>query len=239
MLYCPKCKIMIRGNKQCCPLCEGTILDRDGMKRAAIDEYMYDMDDIEDDPNEAFPVLLEKKITGVTFVRICTFLLAAIIVFGVALRYLFGEIMNWTSVMTLGAVVMWLDILAIMRYRYNILKVLAVEVIVAIIVDYYIDKMTGFHGWSVVWMIPLCLLGHTILTFIIAKFLKLRFEEYIIYVVLDAVMAFGQIIFIWRGENALPYAAVFVMAAFAIILVAAVIFRFRELRSAAGRMFNV
>ncbi len=239
MLYCPKCKITIRGSKQCCPLCEGKIIDRNEMKRIAIDESMYDMDEFTDDPNEAFPILDVKKITGVTFVRICTFLLAIIIVVGIALRYLFGEMMSWTGVMTLGAVVMWLDILAIMRYRYNILKVLAVEVLVAIVVDYYIDKMTGFYGWSVIWMIPFCLVGHSILTVIIAKGIKLRFEEYIIYIVMDAVLAFGQIYFIWNGENTLPYAAVGVIALFAIALVGTFLFRYRELRSAADKMFNV
>lgn len=239
MYYCPKCKIIIRGNKQCCPLCEGKILDKDGMRRAAIDETLYDIDDIEDDYNKAFPILNERKITGHTFARICTFILAVIIVMCLTLRYLFGDMVSWTGVTILGSVVVWLDILAVLRYRYNVLKVLAVEVIVAIIVDYYIDKITGFHGWSVIWMIPFCLVGHTIVTFIIAKAMKLRFVEYIIYICLDAFLAFLQIIFIWNGENTLPYAAVFVIAGFVITLVATFLFRFRELRSAAGRMFNV
>ena len=69
--------------------------------------------------------------------------------------------------------------------------------------------------------------------------MKLRFEEYIIYIVIDAVMAFLQMIFIWNGENKLPYAAVFVIAGFAIALIATVLFRFRELRSATQRMFKV
>ena len=239
MYYCPKCKIIIRGNKQCCPLCEGKILDKDGMRRAAIDETLYDIDDIEDDYNKAFPILNERKIIGHPFARICTFILAVIIVMCLTLRYLFGDMVSWTGVTILGSVVAWLDILAVLRYRYNVLKVLAVEVIVAIIVDYYIDKITGFHGWSVIWMIPFCLVGHTIVTFIIAKAMKLRFVEYIIYICLDAFLAFLQFIFIWNGENTLPYAAVFVIAGFVITLVATFLFRFRELRSAAGRMFNV
>ncbi len=238
MRYCPKCKVMIRGEKQCCPLCEGKVLNREDIKHQAIDDTLYDFDDY-DEEDEAFPVLGERKITGALFVRICTFLLVVVIVLSLALRYLFGDMVSWTGVVILGSVVIWLDILAIMRYRYNILKTLAVEEIVAIIVDYYIDKRTGFYGWSVTWMIPFCLVGHAILTFAIAKLMKLRFEEYIIYIALDALLAFAQIFFIWNGENSLPYAAVFVIAGFAIALAAAMVFRFRELRSAAGRMFNV
>ena len=154
-----------------------------------------------------------------TFVKICTFLLGIIIVMGAAIKYLFGDSVTWVPVFILGSVVLWLDILAIMRYRYNILKVLTIEVIVAIIINYYVDKKTGFYGWSVSWMIPFSLVGHTILSWIVAQVMKLRFEEYIIYIVMDAVMAFSQIIFIWNGENSVPYAAVFVMAAFAITLI--------------------
>lgn len=239
MYYCPKCKIVIRGNKTCCPLCEGKILGKEDVLRMGIDAEMYDLDDFSDDFDEPYPTLPERKITGVTFVKICTFLLAVIIVMGVSLQYLFGDMFNWTGMVILGSIVLWLDILAIMRYRYNVLKVLAVEVLVAIIVDYYIDKITGNYGWSVVWMIPFCLVTHSIITWIIAKAMRLRFEEYIIYIVFDAVLAFSQAYFIWNGENTLPYAAVFVMAAFAIALAALFLFRFRELRSATHRLFNV
>ena len=239
MYYCPKCKIVIRGNKTCCPLCEGKILDKQDVMRMGIDAEMYDLDDISEDFEEPYPTLPERKITGVTFVKICTFLLAIIIVMGIALQFLFGEMFAWCGMFILGSIVLWLDILAIMRYRYNILKVLAVEILVAIIVDYYIDKVTGFYGWSVIWMIPFGLVGHSIATWIIAKLMKLRFEEYIIYIVFDAILAFSQAYFIWNGENTLPYAAVFVMAAFAIALVALFLFRFRELRSATHRLFNV
>ncbi len=239
MHYCPKCKIVIRGNKVCCPLCEGKILGKQDVLRTGINEKMYDLDEFSEESEEPYPTLPERKINGVTFVKICTFLLAVTIVMCSAIKYLFGDSVSWTGMVILGGIVLWLDILAIMRYRYNVLKVLTIEVIVAIIVDYYIDKKTGFYGWSVIWMIPFCLIGHSILSWIVAKLMKLRFEEYIIYIVIDAVMAFLQVIFIWRGENTFPYAAVFTMAAFAIALIATILFRFRELRSATQRMFNV
>ena len=239
MQYCPKCKIVIRGDKTCCPLCEGKVLGKKDVLRTGLDKKMYDINDFSEESEAPYPTLPERRINGVTFVKICTFLLGIIIVMGAAIKYLFGDSVTWVPVFILGSVVLWLDILAIMRYRYNILKVLTIEVIVAIIINYYVDKKTGFYGWSVSWMIPFSLVGHTILSWIVAQVMKLRFEEYIIYIVMDAVMAFSQIIFIWNGENSVPYAAVFVMAAFAITLIATLLFRFRELRSATSRMFNV
>ena len=239
MYYCPRCKIMIRGRKSCCPLCEGKILSGDEIKRAGIDESVYNSDDFTTEDNEAFPILNNNKFSGSTFKKICTFLLGIIFVLWVTLKYLFKDAVSWTDAFLLGSLVAWIDILAIMRYRYNVLKVIAVEVIFAIIIDYYIDKVTGFHGWSVIWMIPFCLMGHSAVTFVISKFMKLRFVEYISYIVLDAILAFCQIYFIWSGENTVPYAAVFVMAGYAIALIATFLFRYRELKFATEKMFNV
>ncbi|WP_026510022.1 MULTISPECIES: DUF6320 domain-containing protein [unclassified Butyrivibrio] len=239
MYYCPKCKITIRGDKTCCPLCEGKILSRQDILRTGIDEKMYDIDDFSDEIDEPYPTLPERRINGVTFVKICTFLLAIIIVMGTAIKYLFGDAVNWVGMVVLGSVVLWFDILAIMRYRYNVLKVLFIEMLLTNIVAYYIDKVTGFYGWSVMWMIPLALVMHAVTCWVIAKAIKLRIEEYIIYIVLDAILAFLQAYFIWTRENTFPYTAVFVMAGFAIALVATFLFGFRQLRSATQRMFNV
>ncbi len=239
MYYCPKCKVTIRGKKTCCPLCEGKILSGNDLKRTGIDEKIYSSDDFTDEYNEAFPILSERRITGITFIKLCTFILAVIIVICLSLQYLFKDEMSWTSAIVGGGIVAWLDVIAVMRYRYNILKVVTVEVVVALIVDYYIDKVTGFHGWSVVWMIPFCLLGHSVVTWIIAKIRRLRFEDYISYIVFDVILSYAQIYFIKIGENTLPYAAVFTVAAFTIALIAVILFRFRELKNATQKMFNV
>lgn len=239
MYYCPKCKITIRGKKTCCPLCEGKILTGVELKRTGIDESVYNSDDFTEDYNEAFPILNTGKMSGSTFKKICTFLLAIVFVMWITLKYLFKDAVSWMDAFMLGTVVAWADIMAIMRYRYNVLKVLALEVLFVIIIDYYIDRVTGFRGWSVIWMIPFCLVGHSAVTFVISKFMKLRFVEYIIYIIMDAVLAFGQIYFIWNGENTLPYAAVFVIAAYTIAIIAAIIFRYRELKFATEKMFNV
>ena len=62
MNYCPKCDIVIRGNKRCCPLCQG--------KTAEVPETK----EIQETSRiEAFPVI-ERRITSVTFIKIMTFL---------------------------------------------------------------------------------------------------------------------------------------------------------------------
>ena len=221
MQYCKKCNVKIRGRKECCPLCQGQLYETEG------------------DENPAFPVLGKRKISSFTFLKVCTFLfIASEIVFGTINIMTKGEF-SFIGPVMLGILVAWVDILATMYLRNNLIKVITFEVLVAIVVDYYIDKKTGFHGWSVNWMIPMTLIGLAIVTIITAMILKLRLDEYILYIVFDFVMALLQIIFIKNGENTFPWPAVISIMSYMILIAALVIFRFRDLKNASEKMFNL
>ena len=221
MQICQKCNVKIRGRKECCPLCQGRLKEVDG------------------DENPSFPTLEKRKISSVTFLKMCTFLfIAAEIVFG-AINIMSEGKFSFIGPVMLGLLVAWIDILATMYLRNNLIKVFTFEVIVAIIVDYYIDRKTGFLGWSVHWMIPMTLIGLAVVTIIIAAILKLRLDEYILYIVLDFVMSLVQIIFIRNGMNRFPWPAVASIITYMILIAALVIFRFRDLKNASEKMFNI
>lgn len=221
MQICQKCNVKIRGRKECCPLCQGRLKE------------------VEGEDNPSFPILEKRKISNITFLKMCTFLfVASEIIFGAINIMTKGEFPFIGPVM-LGILVAWIDVIATMYLRNNLIKVITFEVIVAIVVDYYIDIKTGFHGWSINWMIPMTLIGLAIATIIIAMALKLRLDEYILYIVLDFVMALIQIIFIKNGMNSFPWPAVASIITYMIIIAALVIFRFRDLKNASEKMFNI
>lgn len=221
MQICQKCNVKIRGRKECCPLCQGRLKE------------------VEGDENPSFPTLEKRKISNITFLKMCTFLfIASEIIFGAINIMTKGEFPFIGPVM-LGILVGWIDVLATMYLRNNLIKVITFEVIVAIVVDFYIDIKTGFYGWSVNWMIPMTLIGLAIATNIIAMVLKLRLDEYIMYIVLDFVMSLVQIIFIKNGMNNFPWPAAISIITYMIIIAALVIFRFRDLKNASEKMFNI
>ena len=194
---------------------------------------------MEGDENPSFPVLEKRKISNITFLKMCTFLfIASEIIFGAINIMTKGEF-SFIGPVMLGLLVAWIDVIATMYLRNNLIKVITFEVVVAIVVDFYIDRKTGFHGWSVNWMIPMTLIGLAIATNIIAWVLKLRLDEYILYIVLDFVMALVQIIFIRNGMNTFPWPAVASIITYMILIAALVIFRFRDLKNASEKMFNI
>ncbi|MCI2049299.1 MAG: DUF6320 domain-containing protein [Lachnospiraceae bacterium] len=223
MQYCPKCRIQIRGHKKCCPLCQGRLTGEP-----------------EDSP---FPVVRKSLLTGIGLIRIATFIfLASEIAMGTAAFLATSAAHHpipWIPIVMTGGVVVWLDLVVAFNLRNNILKIITFEAYIAMIIDYVIDRMTGFAGWSVVWMIPATFLGLAVVTLAIGKAAKLHLEDYIIYILFDTLFSMLQIIPIVRGQNHFEWMAVVCMALYLILFTATLIFRFSELRNATEKFFNV
>ena len=108
--------------------------------------------------------------------------------------------------------------------------------IVCIIVD---RRMTGWHAWSVVWLLPVSFVGLAVVTIILGKALHMTLTEYIIYLASAVVFSQVQLRFIRIGWNPFPLPAVISEVLMLIMGAAGLLFFFREFRSAASRMFHV
>ena len=221
MQYCPKCKVKIRGKKSCCPLCQGQVREMEGELEAS------------------FPTLKKKVISDFTLFKVSTFLFIAAEIILETLNIQTGGQLPFIGICMLGFLVAWVTFVTTLYLRNNPLKVITWEVFVAIVVDVYIDLKTGFRGWSVQWMVPATLFGLAIATIVIARLMKLRLDEYILYLMLDIIMALLQIIFIKNGMNTFTWPAVIVIMIYLILVEALVIFRFSDLKNASQKMFNM
>ena len=221
MQYCPKCKVNIRGKKKCCPLCQGTLREN------------------EDDPQAPFPTLKKKKISNITLFKLFTFIFIASEIIFATVNIQTSGTYSFIGVVMLGILAGYLTIVATLYLRNNMIKVITFEVVVAIIIDIYIDLKTGFHGWSVEWMVPGTLIALAIATIIIAKVVRLRLDEYIMYLVFDLVMALSQIFFIKTGMNNFTWPAVISIMVYLILISGLIIFRFDDLKNASAKMFNM
>ncbi|MCR5747227.1 MAG: hypothetical protein K6G03_05925 [Lachnospiraceae bacterium] len=226
MNYCPKCEIVIRGNKNCCPLCQGKVT-----------EVPKDKDNFETAVIESFPVM-ERKVSSFTFIKLVTFLFIALeICFGM-LHMLLKEDAPWVSLVMLGIFVGWVDVLVTMYVRFNIIKLLTIEAYVASVINVYVDYMTGMHGWSLAWVVPSILFVLGILTIVIAEYLKLRPSEFVSYLALDTIVSLLQFIPIHYELNPIVLPAMICSVCYLILMAAILVFRAKDLKTALGRRFN-
>ena len=161
-----------------------------------------------------FPVLARKRFSHLSVFKVATFCLITFIIIMWALELLNDFNLPWVPFAILGA-------------------------LLAMAVCLLIDGLTGWHGWSLAFVLPI---GFVVLVFVtigVGRAANLRLEEYIIYIFVTMLLSMLQIIPVVTHANPYILPAVMCMALLLIAACAAVIFRFRDLRSAVEKLFNL
>lgn len=219
MQICNKCGITIRGNKKCCPLCEGKLTGEP------------------EDP--AFPVVKRKRLAGISPVKMGVFLFLAFEIVMMAMYYLSDFLFSWIPLSMLAGLVAIVDVLLLGYLHNNILKTITIQTYIGMVICYVVDRLTGYHAWSVVWVFPFAFVGLVIATISVGKGLGMLLGDYVIYLVVDVLLSLTQAIFIALDLNPLPFPAVIIMALLALWALAGLFFRFRTLKNASAKMFHV
>lgn len=219
MKYCSKCQMNIRGDKVRCPLCGRTLTGE------------------AEDP--AFPPESRKKLTRFTIISVSAFTMIALIVSLIAVSAITGIVFSWIPISILASVTAFADICITTYYRSNLIKTLAIQVYIGMILCFVVDLMTGNHGWAVTWVIPFAFPGKIIATFFIAKGLHMKLNDYVLYIVFDtAICLITEGILL--GLHLIPFRIIPVLSMSVVILIffAILIFGFREFKSASRKFFN-
>lgn len=223
MLYCPKCKMNIRGSKARCPLCLGHL---------------------EGEPESpAFPVLKKPGISARSIVKMSTFCFLTIEIIMFAVWFLtsstFHRTLPWIPLVIIGAAVIWHDLLIALYMRYNILKIITTEAFIAIILDVLIDLETGGHAWSVIWMIPCTFVALAITTIMFGAISRMHLVDYVIYLLTDTIFCLVQIWPIATGFNTFVWPAIICMTAYLILIIWIALFKTRDIKNASAKYFNI
>ncbi len=219
MQYCSKCGIHIRGNKKCCPLCQGPLTGEP------------------EDP--AFPVLPKHTYSSLSVMKVAVFIFAICEIALAALWYLARSTRAWTPVAGFAVFLLLADLAVALYYRYNIIKIVTFECYFIMLLILAVDRLTGFHGWSLAFVLPFLFLALIIATTVIARAVHLHLVDYVIYIALDVILACLQLIPLSLHDNPFPIFAVITLGVILVYAVAIVIFRTRDLKSASGKWFHV
>lgn len=219
MQYCSKCRISIKGDKTECPLCGGRVT---GTAEQG-----------------GFPILERRRFSHMSVVKVATFCLITFCIIMLAVEILYNFELAWVPFAILGVLIAWGDLMVGIYYRNNLIKTVTIETYLGMAVCLLIDSLTGWHGWSIAYVLPFGFLILAFVTVIVGRTANLRLEEYIIYVFATIMLSMLQIIPVLIHVNPVIFPAVASMAILLIGACAAVIFRFRDLRSAVEKLFNL
>ena len=223
MQYCPKCKVKVRGYKTECPLCQGRLT---GTPEAP-----------------AYPVL-KKRVSRVSLLKILTFILAVVVIIMLSAKFiLVHQIGNtdssWPGVVITASLVVWVDMVVAIMLRGNILKLVTFEAYAVMLISYCTDRVFGNRGWDIAWTIPMTLIALLCFTILIGIVTRAHLEDYVNYLIFDFVVAMIQLIPIIRETNIFMWPAVICVALYLILAAAIILFRFRDLKNASAKFWNM
>ena len=188
MKYCDKCKVSVISSADKCPLCQGIIEEG-----PADDVFPY------------VPTIYKKYHF---FFRLLVFVSAMISGLCIFINALFPTEVYW-SLFVLAAFACLLLLLRISIGNYkNIPKTILWLVVAISLLSLLWDYFTGWHGWSITYVIPIiCLIGSIDLA-IIVKVMNIYITDYLFYFLLTVFLGMVPAIFWLTGLVTFYYPSV-------------------------------
>lgn len=221
MRYCEKCKVAVEGSRKYCPLCQA--------ETRCIDE----------DSRETFPLIptVYKKYN--LFFRILIFASVVAGVVSVLINMLIPTRIWWSFFVLLGIGSMWITLAIAVRKRRNIPKTVLYQVVVISLLAVLWDAITGWHSWSLDYVLPIVCTFAMIAMSIIARVLNLHFEDFVIYILIDAVFGIIPVVFLLFGHLRVPLPSLFCVAGSIISLSALFLFEGERIKTELKRRLHL
>lgn len=204
MRRCTDCDVAIEGGWGQCPLCGSTVA---GEPRDAVPS-----------PLPAIPLDYSRR----TVLRTLFAVSIVMILLSFATQLFFNPDLPIGALRAvwLGIASMWLVVLMAVRKRRNVAKGTVYIVVLAGLVCAYWDYLTGWHGWSLGYAIPIVCGSAIIALLITVRLMRIEVGEHIVYTGLAVLLGLVPIVFLAFGwaDQRLPSAICGVLSLVALVL---------------------
>lgn len=211
MKTCEKCAVSVSGSFEKCPLCRHTLVGENQNKF------------------ETFPFIPLVKHKHSLLFRLVQLGSAAAVIISFIINWMFPESGFWSVFVIAGVACLWLSLMIAIRKRHNILKNLSYQVTVISILSVLWDIFTGWHGWSVDFVIPIAFVSAMSATAILAHIFKIQTETYIIYSFLLILYGIIPAAFVLSGLSTVVYPSLICVACSLFMFAALLIFEGRNM----------
>ena len=219
MRTCKKCGVKVRGAETVCPLCQHRLSGEPG-------EVVYPWIPTIYRQHELFFKCL-----------ILSSVAASVVCAAVNLLLPAGGF--WSVFVVLGILCFWVSLAYAVRKMDNIPKNITVQVFLVSVLSFGWDRMTGWHGWSLDFVIPIACGAAMLSLFIIAKVMKLPPEEYIVYFMVDILFGVVPLVFYLTGLIRIVVPSVVCISLSFLSLSALIVFEGKEMLRELVRRFHV
>lgn len=176
MNKCPKCDIFLKTNSKICPLCHNKI------------ELIKE--------NSIYPEIKTTYKYHQTLLKIALFATLLGTVFSLLINYWINKEISWSIFVILGIISFWLSFGVCLNRKHGFMRILFAEVLALITLSIIWDLLTGFHKWSLMFVLPFLCIAYTTTFLIIRIFTRYTKKEHILYSYLNSLIGLFPLYFI-------------------------------------------
>ncbi|MBC2870741.1 DUF6320 domain-containing protein [Bittarella massiliensis (ex Durand et al. 2017)] len=207
MKYCEQCKVSVTGQRSRCPLCQSVLRD-------------------EGEPyEEVFPVIPTVYNRFQFFFKLLIFASAVLGIVSAVINLLLPQSGVWSLFVLGGIGCLWVFLFIAVRKRNNIPKNILWQVAVTILFCLLWDLFTGWHGWSVDYVVPsICVAAMAALA-VTAKVFRLVVGDFLFYLLISVLFGILPVISILLGWVQVLYPSLICVGCSLVSLAAVLIFQ--------------
>ncbi len=207
---CPLCGCAIRGYKARCPL------DNEPLQ--------FPADARCDQARDVFPAA-EQKTNRTLLIKLFAFISIAAMVISFILDFTLELPLNLPLMTLLGIVSTWTSVGAVVVRRRQFSKIVSWQVTILTLLVLAWDWMLGWQGWSLNYAIPIILLAAQATLYILARALHLESGDYLIYLLLCALLGLLPLLFLVFGWVSVQLPSVICVGVSLLMIAGAFIFQ--------------
>ena len=222
MKYCKQCEVSCLDIGNRCPLCD-TPFEQEAQS-----------------PQEArYPDLdLSPKSYNIVK-RIFYFVTILIVILSFGLDFWVDDEITWSLISLAVVLYSWTVVYHAIRNNIHIASKIFVQALSGSLFIFFMDRQTGFDGWSVNYIIPQILILANVSIFILMMINRMVLREFLFYQLAMTIIGFIPIFLIIGDVVTRPMASIVSIAISAVILLGTVIFGDKTVKSELIRRFHV
>lgn len=220
-MYCKQCRASVSGKVQRCPLC-GSALE------GAVQG------------ESAFPGMQLRERRASFVLRLSLLLTLVVAAVSVLINYsAYGGGRLWFIFVLGGLVSVWFAIGIAVYKRRNVLKMIVWQVLILGGLSLAWDLLTGFHRWSIHFVIPIICTIAIVAIALLGRVMKQEIRDYLVYLLIAIIFAFSSLLFILYGALAVSLPSYICLGASLLALVYIFAFYGRTFLSELKRRFHM
>lgn len=211
MSFCPNCNINVKGNWTECPVCQTSLEIKENQENV---KSSFAKISLQYNRQKAIQSFLRYSL-------IIVFLYFIV-------NYFWPFKFFGLEYVIVGLLITWTNVVILVRKRRNIAKAITYIQFFVSLVAVYVDYMNGWSGWSITFVIPILSISALIAMNIALQVVKLRVEDYVLYLELAAIVGLVPLLFLimnWVGHR-LPS---IISVVFSAIMFIGVLLKYRQM----------